>query len=118
MASFWNRLGAGVDFALFKDSKVVHDVLKRAIDLDVSQCVDWVDYRQSLLAGRRDDFVDRVRALSGKFSASELAILCSALAAADYVWLANEMSGGAVWSLLESCDPSTRRAVAAAMLAI
>lgn len=105
-------------FTIFKQNEIACDVLKRAIQLDIDQCHDWGDYRKLLLAGRREDFVERVEMFSSKCSTSERAVLCAALAAADYVWLANEISGGLAWSLIEDCDQSTRRAVAAAIMAV
>lgn len=85
------------------------------MQLDIDQCEDWPDYQKALLLGRRSDFVDRVRSMSSVFSESELAVLCAALAAADYVWLADEIAGSSTWALLEHCDCSTRKVIAAAI---
>ena len=104
-----------MSFAIFRDADIVQDVLARSMQFDVAECEDWVDYQERLLASRREDFVERIRRFAGVFSPSERCVLCAALAAADYVWLADEIAGANAWSMFDDCDQSTRRVVAAAI---
>lgn len=110
-------LGARMSFATFRDARIVQDVIRRSMRFEVAECSDWRDYQARLLASRGPDFDDSIRRFAGVISSSERCVLCAALAAADYTWLADEIAGGTAYrAMFEDCDRDTRRVVAAAVV--
>lgn len=97
------------------------EILNR-IGFDISTCLSWSDYRSKFIEQNRamrdkspDDDCLGIRAynLSGILSTGERAILCAALAAADFAAIADEFWS---WSVVDRLDFRYREAVAAAVL--
>lgn len=96
----WDRLRA--QFLRWKALPPVQDMASR-IDLDLSGCRSWSDYREAFgSANDRSDgeLVKRVRHLANVVSTGEVPVLIGMLHAADYSGVADKISGDDIWRRL------------------
>ena len=74
------------------------------LGFDVRSCNSWQSYRESFVAANgKDDgtMVAGARNAAGYLSVGELSVLLAMLHAADFSWLADELSEGNMWRNLD-----------------
>ena len=105
------------DFAAFR-AGFGGSICKR-LGVDISNITGWRDYLETMVQynAREGILVDAARRFAGVASSGEVIALYAVLAAADFTWLADEMSsGGNLWDGLSAAGNSVRETVAAAIL--
>lgn len=104
--------------------------LARRMGLDISGCISWQHFTATAVAynncdAEKDDerglLVKAARRLCGSASTGEKAVICALLHAADFAWLADELSldhqgEPLFWTRLDGTYGDHLRAVAAAVL--
>lgn len=88
----------------------------RRLGVNIDKCTTWQAFTATMvLSNRRGVLVDAARHLDGVASSGERAVLHAMLAAADFAWLADELSDGHTWRRLDHVYGDHRLAVAACL---
>jgi hypothetical protein len=107
-----------VDFGHWKSLDPVKDMCRK-LGLDLNGCQTWSDYTEYVVETNRASgrtWVGKVREEEGSLSSGECPVLWAMLHAADFSWLADELSDGRFLRKVEHTDGYHRRAVALALL--
>jgi hypothetical protein len=88
------------------------------IGFDIEPCHNWEDYGTRFRAANDSDgdMVNAARNLFGGLSTGERPVLVAMLHAADFSWLADELSGNETWTLLSRTYGNHAAAVAFAIM--
>jgi hypothetical protein len=108
-----------MNFANFRDG--IGGEMCRRLGFDIAKCQTWADYTRTAVAyndSGKDCLVHSARELHAVASHGELALIQACLLAADFAWLADELAGGAAWTLTESTGGRHRAAVVACLARI
>lgn len=103
-----------MSFQQFRDG-VGGEVMRRA-GVSLAGCQSWQDYAAALRA-RGSALVEAVRAEGPVLSTGERGVLCAALVAGDYAWLADEIADGGAWQQISRTGGDYRSAVLSALAA-
>lgn len=93
--------------------------ISRSLGFDISGLETWSEFTaEAVRFNFQTDggLVDAARRRAGVCSSGELPLLCAFLAAADFAWLADELTGTEAWSRFGIPDTAYRQAIAAAIL--
>ena len=104
------------NFAAFRDG--FGGSICQRLGVDISNIANWCDYTETMVQynAREGILVDAARRFAGVASSGEVVALYAVLAAADFCWLADELSGRNLWDSLSTMGDSVRETVAAAIL--
>lgn len=89
------------------------------VALGLQRCESWDDYRDRFCAVNNQTdggMVHAARKLFGGLSTGERPVLAAMLHAADFSWLADELSGQETWSRLDRTYGNHAAAVALAIM--
>lgn len=107
-----------VDFQHWKSLDPVKEMCGR-LGLDLNGCQTWSGFTEYVVEANRASgrtWVGKVREEEGSMSSGERPVLWAMLHAADFSWLADELSDGRFLRKVEDTDGEYRRAVALALL--
>jgi len=108
------------DFVSFRDGP--GGEICRRIGIDISNQGCWTDYTRAMIVFNNQEqggkLVKRARHFAGVASSGEHVLLTACLYAADFAWLADELSEGGTWRRVDKVSGAYRDAVAACVARI
>ncbi|MBY3531840.1 hypothetical protein HFN68_02610 [Rhizobium laguerreae] len=113
-----NQRTRTASFATWKMLSPVTEMADR-LGFDIEQCIDWEEYGDRFRAANDKDeghMVKSARDLFTGLSTGERPVLAAMLHAADFSWLADELSGQETWTRLSRTYGDHAAAVALAIM--
>ena len=108
------------DFVSFRDGP--GGEICRRIGVDISNLGSWREYTRAMVVYNNQEqggkLVRRARNFAGVACSGEYVLLTACLWAADFAWLADELSEGCMWQWMDKVSGDYRDATAACVARI
>ncbi|ODN69237.1 hypothetical protein [Methylobrevis pamukkalensis] len=100
-----------IEFKTFKTGPAA--AICERLGFDISSCTTWDEF--TTIMDRAGSSSEDIQRLAASLSKGEKAVLCSVLAAADFMALADEIADGEFWQLMDFTNGEQRQAIASAI---